>query len=115
VIEIANMVQQAIPGCEVKYLADNPDFDKEGLIRDRKVKEGGDTRTYKVSFEKIKKVLPEFHCEWNVADGIKDMADFFEDLSLSDEIFKSRGYYRLQQLEYLYGNGYLSDKLFWLK
>jgi nucleoside-diphosphate-sugar epimerase len=115
VIEIANMVQQAISGCEVKYLADNPDFDKEGLIRDRKVKEGGDTRTYKVSFEKIKKVMPEFHCEWNVANGIKDMADLFEDLSLSDEIFKSRGYYRLQQLEYLYGNGYLSDELFWLK
>jgi len=115
VIEIANIVQQAIPSCEVKYLADNPNFDKEDLIRDRKVKEGGDTRTYKVSFEKIKKVLPEFHCEWSVAHGIKNMADLFEDLSLSDKIFKSRKFYRLQQLEYLYNNGYLSDELFWLK
>ncbi len=115
VIEIAKIIQQTIPGCELKYLADNPDLDKEGFIRDRKVKEGGDTRTYKVSFEKIKKVLPGFHCDWNVARGVKDMADLFKNLPLSVEIFKSRGFYRLQQLEYLYENGYLSDELFWLK
>ena len=115
IIEIANIIQQAVPGCELKFLADNPELDKEGLIRDRKIKEGGDTRTYKVSFEKIKKILPGFNCEWNVERGVKDMAALLKDLPFSMEIFKSRGFYRLQQLEYLYENGYLSDELFWLK
>ena len=115
VIEIANTIQEAIPGCELKFLADNPELDKDGLIRDRKIKGGGDTRTYKVSFDQIKKVLPEFNCKWSIKRGVKDMAALFKSLPLSTEIFKSRGFYRLQQLEYLHANGYLSDELFWLK
>ena len=116
VVEVAQIIQRAVPGCELKYLADNPELDKEGLIKDRKVKEGGgDTRTYKVSFEKIKNIFPEFHCEWNVKRGVEDMVAQLASLPLSNEKFKSRGFYRLQQLEYLHENGYLSDDLFWLK
>ncbi len=116
VIQIANIIQRVIPGCELKFLAENPELDKEGLIRDRKVREGGgDTRTYKVSFEKISRILTGFKCEWNVERGVKDMAALFEELSFNMEIFKRRGFYRLQELEYLYGGGYLSDDLFWLK
>jgi hypothetical protein len=97
-------------------LANNPELDKEGLIKDRKVKEGGgDTRTYKVSFEKIKNTFPEFHCEWNVKRGVEDMVAQLANLPLSNKKFKSRGFYHLQQLEYLHENGYLSDDLFWLK
>ena len=116
VIEIANIIQRVIPGCELKFLSENPELDKEGLIRDRKVKDGGgDTRTYKVSFEKISRALPGFKCEWGVERGVKDMVVLFEGLYFNKEIFKRRGFYRLQELEYLYGNGYLSDDLFWIK
>lgn len=115
VIRIAQIVQQAVPGCELKFLAENPELDKEGLIRDRKVKQGGDTRTYKVSFDKIKKAMPEFACEWSVEAGVKDMVARLKEISLSNEAFKRRGFYRLQQLEYLHQGGYLSDDLFWLK
>lgn len=116
VIQIANIIQRVVPGCELKFLAENPELDKEGLIRDRKVKEGGgDTRTYKVSFDKISRTLPGFKCEWNVEQGVKDMAELFKDMSFNREIFKRRGFYRLQELEYLYANGFLSDDLFWLK
>jgi nucleoside-diphosphate-sugar epimerase len=115
VLEIARIVQQAVPGCELKFLAENPELDKEGLIRDRKIKQGGDTRTYKVSFDKIKKVMPEFACEWSVGSGVTDMVARLKEVSLSNEAFKQRGFYRLQQLEYLHHGGYLSDELFWLK
>lgn len=116
VIQIAKIIQQVVPGCELKFLSENPELDKEGLIRDRKVKQGGgDTRTYKVSFEKISKTLPGFKCEWDVGHGVREMVALFEGLSFNREIFKRRGFYRLQELEYLYGNGYLSDDLFWLK
>jgi len=116
IIDIARTIQRVVPGCELKFLSENPDLDKEGLIRDRKVKQaGGDTRTYQVSFEKIRKVFPGFRCEWNVERGVKEMVERFTALSLNHETFKRKGFYRLQQLEYLHGNGYLSDDLFWLK
>jgi nucleoside-diphosphate-sugar epimerase len=64
IIDIARTIQSIVPGCEVKFLSDNPELDKEGLIRDRKVKQaGGDARTYQVSFEKIAEVFPGFKCE----------------------------------------------------
>ncbi|MCW3105820.1 MAG: NAD-dependent epimerase/dehydratase, partial [Segetibacter sp.] len=76
---------------------------------------GGDTRTYKVSFEKITKALPGFKCEWSVEKGVIDLAAKLQELHLDLATFKSRGFYRLQQLEYLYENGFISDDLYWLK
>ena len=115
VIQIARIVAAAVPGCEVKFLTENPELDKEGLIQDRKIKGGVDTRTYKVSFEKIKKILPGFKCEWSVERGVKNMMVLFEKISLSKEMFKNKDFYRLQQLEYLHENKYLSDDLRWLR
>jgi nucleoside-diphosphate-sugar epimerase len=116
VIDMAKIIQRSIPGCELKFLNENPELDKEGLIRDRKVKGGGsDTRTYKVSFEKITKALPGFKCEWSVEKGVKDLATKLEELNLDVITFKKRGFYRLQQLEYLYENRFISDDLNWLK
>jgi len=116
IIDIARTIQGIVPGCELKFLSQNPGLDKEGLIRDRKVEQSGeDIRTYQVSFEKISKVFPGFRCEWSVARGVREMVERFTTLQLSNEVFKRRGFYRLQQLEHLHGNGYLSDDLFWLK
>lgn len=116
IIDIARTIQRIVPGCELKFLSQNPGLDKEGLIRDRKIAQsGGDTRTYQVSFEKIGNIFPGFKCEWSIEQGVKEMVERFTALPLSHELFKYRGFYRLQQLEYLHGNGYLSDDLFWLK
>ncbi len=115
VIQLAKIAAGAVPGCEVKFLNENPDLDKEGLIRDRKVKGGVDTRTYKVSFAKIKEVFPGFKCEWSVERGMKEMVALFQRISMNREMFKNKGFYRLQQLEYLHENQYLSDDLRWLK
>lgn len=114
VIDIAKTIQKNISGCDIKFLSENPDADKEGLIRDRKVS-GKDTRTYKVSFEKIKKVFPNFKCQWTVEQGVQEMVETFEKIKLNKDQFKKRDFYRLQQLEYLHENGYLSDDLNWLK
>lgn len=113
VIDIATIISKIIPGSELKFLNENPDLDKEGLIRDRKVKDGGDTRSYKVSFDKIHKIWPNFNCEWTVAKGVQDMASLFERLAFDLEIFKKRGFYRLQELEHLYESGSISEDLFW--
>ena len=115
IIDIAKAVQAAVPGCTLRFLSENPELDKDGLIRDRKVKGGVDTRTYKVSFAAIKTAMPGFACQWTVERGVQEMAARFRDLPLDNELFKRRGFYRLQQLEYLHENGFLSDDLRWLK
>ncbi len=116
VIDIARIIQKNIEGCEIKFLSENPEMDKEGLIQDRKVKGGGkDTRTYKVSFEKIHKVFPSFKCQWTVEQGVQEMIQTFKKIKFNEDLFKKRGFYRLQELEYLHTNGYLNDSLKWLK
>ena len=115
IIDIARIIQRSIPNCELKFLNENPELDKEGLIRDRKIKSGGDSRTYKVSFDKIINTLPNFKCEWTVERGVRDMAQKFSKISFNREVFKRKGFYRLQQLEYLHENAYISDDLFWIK
>ena len=117
IIDIAKIIQKSIEGCELKFLAENPDLDKEGLIKDRKIKEGGaDTRTYKVSFKKISSELPGFvKCDWSVERGILDMANKLQELNFNEKTFKQTEFYRLQQLEFLYENGFISEDLRWLK
>lgn len=115
VIEIAEIVKGAVPGCKIEFLEKNLALDKEGLIRDRKVKGGVDTRTYKVSFEKIKTVFPGFKCAWSVKRGVEEMAALLQKLSFGKDRFKQRDFYRLQKLEYLHEMGFLSDDLRWLK
>jgi dTDP-D-glucose 4,6-dehydratase len=115
IIDIAKIIQKFVLNCNLKFLIDNPELDTEELIRDRKVENGGDSRTYKVSFNKIKNIMPAFKCKWNVEKGVEDMIQLFERLPLSSEVFKSRGFYRLQHLEDLHSDGLVSDELFWLK
>jgi len=117
IIDIAKIIQKSIAGCELKFLAENPDLDKEGLIKDRKIKEGGaDTRTYRVSFKKISSELPDFvKCDWSVERGILDMANKLQELNFNEKIFKQTDFYRLQKLEFLYENKYISEDLRWLK
>ena len=113
VIDIARKVQACVPGCELKFLKENPELDKEGLVKDQKVKQGVDTRTYKVSFAKIRTVFPGFKCDWSVEDGIADMVEKFKSIHLGEVQFKNRGFYRLQKLDDLYQSRQLSDDLRW--
>ncbi|MEK7089393.1 MAG: hypothetical protein AAB920_01090, partial [Patescibacteria group bacterium] len=115
VIEIAKIVQDAVPGCKIEFLEKNLALDKEGLIRDRKVKGGVDTRTYRVSFEKIKTVFPGFKCAWPVKRGVEEMAGLLEKLFFGKDKLKQRDFYRLQKIESLHENRFLSDDLRWLK
>jgi len=85
------------------------------LVRDRKVKGGVDTRTYKVCFEKVRRTLPGFRCEWSVDRGIQELIERLKGLKLTEAQFKNRNFYRLQTIESLYQNHYLSDELRWLR
>lgn len=115
IIDLAKIVQEQLPKCDIVFLSNNSDLDKNGLIRDKKIQGGTDTRTYKISFKKIRTFFRDFKCVWSVRNGIEDMMIKLKNFNLSEEQFNNIDFYRLQKIDYLCRNNYISDDLFWLK
>jgi len=90
-------------------------MDGNDLVKDRKIQDGVDKRSYKVSFDKIHSVLPNFNCHWTVKKGIKSLLDQLIKLNLDRDTFNRREFYRLQQIEYLHKDKQINDDLFWIK
>jgi nucleoside-diphosphate-sugar epimerase len=94
--EIASIVADAFPGCELSVGDSNED----------------DNRSYRVSFAKIHDALPDFHCEHTVEDGANQLRDVFEQVDLSHEMFTFRAYTRLKQLQHLIDTGQIDEAFF---
>lgn len=114
IIDLAKMVAKKVNGCKVSFLNKTTDPSLE-LIKDRKIQDGVDSRNYKISFEKIRKIFPGFECNWTVKKGMKSMLKKFKEVKLTKNDFQDIKFYRLQKLEWLIKNGYISEDLFWLK
>jgi nucleoside-diphosphate-sugar epimerase len=95
--EIAQIVADTFPGCELSLGA-----------------AGGDNRSYRVSFAKIREHLPAFHCRHDAAAGARQLRGVFEEAGITRETFESRPYTRLKQLEHLIGSGQVDRELFWV-
>ena len=54
IIDIANLIKNEIPGSEIVFLDATKD-NSNNLFKDKKIQDGVDTRTYKVSFSKGKR------------------------------------------------------------
>jgi nucleoside-diphosphate-sugar epimerase len=113
VMQIAKVIQAQLPGCELKFLKENPELEHKGLIRDKKVVKGVDTRTYRVSFAKIRSSFPGFQCDWSVDKGVKDMIEKLKALNLTSDQFHNKNFYRLQKIESLHQAEQLTDDLRW--
>jgi len=94
--EIALLVAEAFPGCELVFGASDPD-----------------NRSYRVSFEKIARQLPSFKCRYDAAAGAQQLREIFERIDLSRATFEHRAYTRTKQLQHLLTSGQLDDKFFW--
>lgn len=94
--EIAQIVAQIFKGCELSF-----------------GQNGGDNRSYRVSFEKINKTLPGFKCEWDAVRGAQQLFDIFAQIDMSKETFFFRGFTRLKQLEYLIRTEQIDQDFFW--
>ncbi|MFB2768151.1 NAD-dependent epimerase/dehydratase family protein [Pelatocladus sp. BLCC-F211] len=96
--EIAEIIADAFPGCKLSF-----------------GQQGSDNRSYRVSFEKINTILPGFKCDWNAQLGAKQLFDLFTKIDMSEEVFLSRGFTRLKQLEYLIRTQQIDKDFFWAK
>ena len=109
-IKVAEIVANSIPDVKINFLNENPNLDKTGLIKDRKIKYGKDKRSYKVSFKKINGLMPNFVCKFDLKSGIEDtvlkLSRFFK-----KGFLHKKEYFRLQYLEYLYSKDYLTKDL----
>lgn len=94
--EIAEIVGDVFPGCDVSFGPPSPD-----------------NRSYRVSFEKIRKHLPGFKCRWDARRGAQQLLDLFRRIDMTDEVYQYRTFTRLKQLQYLIRTRQIDDGFFW--
>lgn len=94
--EMAEFIDEVLPGCPVSTGHSD-----------------GDSRSYRVSFEKIQSQLPGFQCEHTAREGAEELIRLFDRISLSRETFEFRAFTRLDQLEHLIDTGQIDDQFFW--
>lgn len=94
--EIAEIVGETFPGCEVTF-GDS----------------GGDNRSYRVVFDKIHEQLPGFSCDWDAKKGAEQVRSVFEQIQMPQEIFEFRAFTRLKQLKYLISTNQIDADFFW--
>jgi nucleoside-diphosphate-sugar epimerase len=86
--DIAEIVAGAFPGSRLSFGATS-----------------GDNRSYRVSFAKIRRHLPDFACRWTAETGARQLHDVFERIAMTDEMFNFRAFTRLKQLKHLIATG----------
>jgi len=96
--ELAEAAQKAVPGSEVFYSGEH----------------GKDSRTYRVSFDKILRILGRHYVpEWDLNRGGKELVEFFEKIGFNEQHFQGRMCSRLRQIGYLRREGCLDAELRW--
>jgi len=94
--EIAHIVKETFPGCEVTM-----------------GRSGGDNRSYRASFAKIREKLPGFKCQWDARKGAEHLREVFERIDMPSETFEFRAFTRLKQLEFLIKTKQIDQQFFW--
>ncbi len=94
--EVAEIVAAAFPGCSVSFGTNN-----------------SDNRSYRVNFDKIRKHLPGFKCEWDAKRGAAQLYTLFRKIDMTPEVFQFRTFTRLKQLEYLIRTSQIDKQFFW--
>jgi hypothetical protein len=113
VIDIAKKIKNAVKGSEIFLLNKQKDLNSS-LITDRKIKNGKDARTYKVSFNKMKKKFTNYRCRYTIQQGIEKMIKELMKLKLNKKIFFNKKFYRLQYFEYLHKKKLIDNSLKWI-
>ena len=93
--EIAEIVAAAFPGTTTTY---GPPT--------------ADGRSYRVSFDKINRMVPGFKCSRTAASGAAELREIFERIHMTPEVFQFRAFTRLTQLQHLLATGQMDQNFF---
>jgi nucleoside-diphosphate-sugar epimerase len=95
--ELADIVAETIPGCRVEYAPGG----------------GPDKRCYRVTCDKIKRLLPTFRPEWTARKGAQELYDAYRAVGLTAEDMERGRYVRISQIQRLQKAGQLDSALRW--
>ena len=93
--DLARIVADVVPGCEVEFA--------EGAAPD--------TRSYRVSFEKIRNRLPSFKPQWDAKKGAEQLYKAYLASGVTLEEFEGPRYQRIGHINKLLAEGILGDDL----
>jgi len=93
--EIAEIVSQVVPGCTIEM---SPDA-------------GPDPRSYRVSFEKIRRTLPGFRPQWDALKGAEQLYAAYRNSGITLEEFEGPRYNRIKHIRMLLSDRMLTDNL----
>ena len=93
--DLANIVAGVVPGCEIEFADDA----------------GADKRSYRVSFEKIKRKLPAFKPQWDARMGAEQLYKAYRGSGLTLEEFEGPRYQRIGHIKMLLANDVLDSEL----
>ncbi len=94
--EIAEIVAATFPGCELTVGAS-----------------GGDTRSYRVSFAKIREHMPEFETKWTAERGARQLKAVFDRIGLDRAMFEAKPFTRLREIRHLRDTNQIDAELYW--
>ncbi|MDX2196254.1 MAG: SDR family oxidoreductase [Cytophagales bacterium] len=83
VVEVGNLVQELVPTAKIVYTGEA----------------GNDSRDYKVSFNKLNKILPHFKLHYNLRSGMAELYQKYISHSFSQADFDGDRYVRLRTLK----------------
>lgn len=95
--DVARLVEQEIPESRIDFA--------EGA--------GPDPRCYRVDFSKIERMLPEFKPSWNVARGVAELRESFEQVGLCTEDLEGDRFLRIRHIQAMLESGRLDSDLRW--
>ena len=93
--EVAEIVKQTVPNSQIQYV--------EGAEPDQ--------RSYRVEFDKIASILPDFKPEWTVPKGAKQLYEAYKKVGLLVEEFEGSRYRRITHLENSLRSGKVDNTL----
>jgi nucleoside-diphosphate-sugar epimerase len=94
--ELAQIIAEEFPGCEVSVGPPS-----------------GDTRSYRVNFDRIHRELPGFKCRYTARDGARQLRQLFERIAMQPDTYQFRAFTRLKQLKYLQSTQQIDTKFYW--
>jgi nucleoside-diphosphate-sugar epimerase len=95
--ELADIVAETVPGCRVEYAPGG----------------GPDLRCYRVSFDKINRLLPAFRPQWTARQGAQELYDAYRKVGLTAADMKDGRYVRISEIRRLQQAGRLDGELNW--
>jgi nucleoside-diphosphate-sugar epimerase len=96
--DLAAIVAETVPGSRVEYAPEG----------------GPDLRCYRVTCEKIRRLLPGFHPQWTARKGAQELYDAYRANGLTRDDIDAGRYIRLKQIQRLLNAGQLDASLHWI-